>query len=311
MGGMGQTAFRRAIRRLRAGDWLTADMIAGRARVLLIINLILAAGAVAITHRPAVGERPVSVDFVSFYAAGSLARAGVPALAYDRDAHEQAEVAATEPGRPYQFFFYPPPYLLLCAALAVLPYFVSFVVFEALTLGLFLWVMRHVAGPAGRGVWLLPVLAFSPLHWTIGLGQNALLTASLLGGATLLVDRRPILAGLLFGALCYKPHLGLLMPVALGFGGRWRAFAAAGCAVVGLCAASWLLFGTATWQAYLHGFLASGDIYGSGRVSFVGMVSPFGAARLIGLTNHTARWPGYGDAVGAPRCGQLHCWPGQ
>jgi len=42
-----------------------------------------------------------------------------------------------------------------------------------------------------------------------------------------LLERRPVAAGLLFGLLCYKPHFGLLVPVALASGGYWRSFAAA------------------------------------------------------------------------------------
>jgi hypothetical protein len=74
------------------------------------------------------------------------------------------------------------------------------------------------------------------------------LTAALFGAATLLIDGRPVPAGLLFGMLCYKPHLGLLIPVALAAGRRWRAFTAAVAAVLGLCAFSAVLFGVDTWS---------------------------------------------------------------
>jgi hypothetical protein len=279
----------RGLQSVRTAQWLTADRVAGRAVFLIVINLILSVYAIQVTHSRTDGHSG-SVDFVSFYAAGRLALAGQPAAAYDRAAHEQAEAAATEPGRPYQFFFYPPPYLLLCAAVAALPYFAAFAVFEVVTLALFLLVIRAVAGPAARGRWLLPVLGFTPLFWTAGLGQNAFLTAALLGGATMLIDRRPLIAGLLFGLCCYKPHFGLLVPLALLAGGRWRAIAAAGVTVAAICAATVGLFGVATWQAYLPGFLASGSIYGSGRVSFVGLISWFGAARLAGLPPGPALW---------------------
>jgi hypothetical protein len=59
------------------------------------------------------------------------------------------------------------------------------------------------------------------------LRQNSLLTAALFGAATLFVDRRPSVAGVLFGALCYEPPFGLLVPVALAAQKNWRAFAAA------------------------------------------------------------------------------------
>src|SRR5258707_2608398 len=65
---------------------------------------------------------PTSTDFVSFYAAGALADAGTPELAYDQTAHDAAEQRATAAGIEYRFFYYPPVFLLLCAALDRLPY---------------------------------------------------------------------------------------------------------------------------------------------------------------------------------------------
>jgi hypothetical protein len=131
---------------------------------------------------------------------------------------------------------------------------------------------------------LVCLLAFPPVLWTIGLGQNALLTAGLFGAATLLVDRRPALAGLLFGALCYKPHFGLLVPVALAAGGHWRAFAAAFLSAAALCLLSLAVFGWETWHDYLLAAAASPSVYQSGRISFSGFVNPFGAVLLLGGT---------------------------
>ncbi len=226
---------------------------------------------------------PTSTDFVSFYAAGSLANAGTPELAYDRAAHYAAEERAAEPGIVYNFFYYPPVFLLLCAGLAQLPYLPAFVVFEAATLGLYLLAVRLILDRRGWAV-LVPILAFPPVLWTIGLGQNGLLTAGLFAAATLLVDRRPWLAGLLFGALCCKPHFALLVPVALVAGGRWRAFTAAFACAAGLCLLSLAVFGWETWHAFATAIAASRAVYASGRIAFGGFVTPFGAARLLGGT---------------------------
>ncbi|MGH7054222.1 MAG: glycosyltransferase family 87 protein, partial [Stellaceae bacterium] len=192
-----------------------------------------------------------------------------------------AEQQATAAGIPYQFFYYPPIYLLLCAPLARLPYLAAFILFEAATLVLYLVVARRILGERGSAI-LVPILAFPAVFWTLGLGQNAFLTAALFGAATLCIDRRPILAGLLFGALCYKPHLGLLVPVALLAGGRWRAFAAAGAAAGALCLASLLLFGAATWHAFLASALAAHATYASGSIAVVAYVTPWGAALQLG-----------------------------
>ena len=171
--------------------------------------------------------------------------------------------------------------------LALLPYLVAFVLFEAVTLALWLLVMRHITGIPGRA-WAVPMLAFPAVFWTMGIGQNAFLTAALLGAATLLLDRRPVGAGVLLGMLCYKPHLALLAPVALAAGGRWRAFAAAGGTVAVLIGLSVALFGADTWRAYLTALAGSQAVYETGRIELTGFVTPYGAARVLGAGAHAA-----------------------
>ncbi len=225
--------------------------------------------------------RPTTTDFVSFYAAGALANEGTPALAYDHAEHLAAEERVTETGIEYQFFNYPPVFILLCAALARLPYLVAFVIFEGATLGLYLFVACRILGERD-GTALVALCAFPIVFWNIGLGQNAFLTAGLFGAATLLIDRRPVPAGLLFGALCYKPQFGMLVPFALAAAGQWRAFGAAGASVAALVLVSLLLFGAGTWQAFFASVGGSPAMYESGRILFAGMANTFGAARLLG-----------------------------
>jgi alpha-1,2-mannosyltransferase len=267
---------------IRRGAWLDRERIVGYCTILLVFEIIVFLFMILGTHGLIVPmDTPTTTDFVSFHAAGSLVDAGTPALAYDQDAHYAVEQSTTQPGIAYQFFFYPPPYLLLCAALAGLPYLASFVVFEVASLLLYLFVARRILGVAGREA-LVPILAFPALFWTMGLGQNSFLTAALLGGATLLIERRPIVAGLLFGALCYKPHFGLLVPLALAAGGHWRAFAAAAGAVAALVLVSLAAFGWETWHAYLTLAAVSPTTYENGRIDLAGIISPFAAVRIAG-----------------------------
>jgi alpha-1,2-mannosyltransferase len=267
----------------RDARWLTRGRVIAAGQVLLLIELtslvMLALWQHGITSaRPS----PTSSDFVSFYAAGKLALAGTPALAYDQAAHFLTEQRWMPEGAPYQFFFYPPVFMLLCAPLALLPYYVAFYVFEIATLAAFLCTMRRILREPGW-LWAAPVLAFPAIFWTLGLGQNAFLTATLFGEFTLLIDRRPALAGMALGLLCYKPHFGLLAPVVLAAGGHWRAFLAAAATVTALVGLSAALFGIETWHAYLSAFGGSGTVYTSGRIDFAGIVTPFGAARLLGF----------------------------
>jgi hypothetical protein len=252
------------------------------AAALLIFELGVLVFLVLGTHGMIVPlDKPVTTDFASFYAAGTLANEGAPELVYDQAAHHAAEERATEPGIDYQFFYYPPVFLLICAPLARLPYLLAFALFEVGTGLLCLLVVRRILPDCDRTDLIL-ALSFPAVFWTVGLGQNALLSAALFGAATLLIDRRPVLAGLLFGALCYKPHLGVLVPVVLAAGRRWRALAAAAIGAMALCWVSVAILGLSIWQAYADAALGSVRTYEFGRIDFSGMVSVFGAVRLIG-----------------------------
>jgi hypothetical protein len=263
----------------------------GRLLVYPLLLLIAEIGAMAFGIAATHGwigplDHPFTTDFTSFYAAGKLAAAGRPELVYDQAAHQAAEWAATQPGVEYQFFFYPPVFLLLAAPLSLLPYLAAFAVFEVGTLLLFLAALRPIVGEAGAGPgwrWLVPALAFPAVFWTFGLGQNAFLSAALFAAGTRLLDRRPGAAGLALGALIYKPHLGLLIPFALLAGRNMRAVAGAALAAGGLVLLSWLAFGTPAWAAFLAAFTGAHGTYENGRIELAGMVTVFASVRLFGL----------------------------
>ena len=106
----------------------------------------------------------------------------------------------------------------IVASIALLLAFsAAFAALAVWTLGLFgvlAAVTLSAVAPHERG-YALTALALSPacLINAIG-GQNGFLSAALLLGGTLLIDRRPILAGVLFGLLTFKPHLGLVLAFA-------------------------------------------------------------------------------------------------
>ena len=68
----------------------------------------------------------------------------------------------------------------------------------------------------------------------------------------MVLDRRPILAGLLFGMLSIKPQLGILLPLMLALTGRWRTVLAAATTVLLLVTAASFVFGVDVWTAYIN-----------------------------------------------------------
>ncbi|MGA8498332.1 MAG: glycosyltransferase family 87 protein [Xanthobacteraceae bacterium] len=101
--------------------------------------------------------------------------------------------------------------------------------------------------------WLLLALAFPAVLINVGHGHNGFLTAALLGGGLVSLDRRPLVAGILFGLMAYKPQFGLMIPIALATGGYWRSFIAAAATAVLLTLVTTLIFGVQVWHAFFVG----------------------------------------------------------
>lgn len=223
--------------------------------------------------------RPLGDDFINYWSAAWLAFHGRVAEIYDWDAFHVFETGVA--GAPIDFYHYsyPPILLVLTAPLAALPY----------APGLFAWLASgwcalyaalRVASPT-QGLWL--ALATPAILVNAVGGQNGTWTAALLGGGLTLLERRPILAGALFGCLAYKPQMGLLLPLALAAGGYWPTIAAAAAMVVALFAASVLLFGIGLWAEYLENVGVLRElILEDGTGVWHRMMSVFVAIRRIG-----------------------------
>ena len=194
--------------------------------------------------------KPFHTDFTSVYAAGRLALAGHAAAAYEWNLHYAAENAVVAHDyAAYLGWHYPPPFLMIAALLATLPYAAAFVAWIAVTLPLYLASMRAVVGD--KIGWLIGG-AFPCLLPNIVPGQNGLFTASLIGGTLALLPTRPILAGCCLGLLTYKPQFGILFPLLLMAGGHWRAIAAAAVSAGVLALGTIVVFGVTPWNEFLH-----------------------------------------------------------
>jgi hypothetical protein len=264
---------------LRRADWLDGAR-ARRWATILLACLAVAAVAWLVTAHDLIDAagRPLGTDFLSFYAAARLALVGLPALAWDPAAHAAAETAVFGRELGYWAFFYPPPFLVLVLPLGLVPYGTALLVWIGATTAAALTVLRRLA-PTVPAVALLA----APALWlNAGHGQNGALTLALLVGGLLLADRRPLIAGLLLGCLVVKPHLALVLPVAVLAAGRWRVAAGGALAATALAALSFVAFGAETWRAFLAaGPLARAaledDLVGAHK-----MVSVFAAVRLLG-----------------------------
>jgi alpha-1,2-mannosyltransferase len=88
-------------------------------------------------------------------------------------------------------------------------------------------------------------------------------------------------AGMLIGLLSFKPHLGLLIPIALIAGGHWRAITTAALTILGLAAITTLLFGAHVWGDFIASAPFTRRMLEDGLVWFTKLQSPFSAVRLL------------------------------
>jgi hypothetical protein len=181
---------------------------------------------------------------------------------------------------PYFGWHYPPLFLLIAAPLALLPYGAALATWMAATLPLYLIALKH-ALPVRR--WYVFALAFPAVFVNLGHGQNGFLTAALLGGGLLLLEKRPWLAGVLFGLLAYKPQFGLLIPIVLAAGGYWRTILSGAATVVVASAGAYLAFGEETWRAFFQSLhLTQSYVLEQGPTGWEKIQSAFSAVRMWG-----------------------------
>ncbi len=269
----------RLIAFVRDADWLDGKRARAYSLILLIVSAIgFAAWIVMAPHGIDRSGKPLGPDFMSFYAASKLALAGHAAGAWSPIAHQSAEDGIFGRSLGYWAFFYPPAYLLLCWPLALLPYGAALLAWLGATTAAAVALLRRWA----KGVPWIVLLAFPALWLNLGNGQNAALFTAVMAGGCLLLPRRPILAGLVFGLLVMKPQLAIALPVLLAVCGRWKTFIATGFSAAALCALAWLAVGSEGYLAFLHnGALATATL-DQGLVSPDKMQSAFAALRLLG-----------------------------
>jgi len=229
------------------------------------------------------GGRILARDFAVFRFAGILVWQGDFATLFDpmrfiaaHEAFEQAPVG-------FSPFPYPPSALWAVAPLKFLPGAIGLIAWLGLTFALFAWpICRRMAKP-----WLVAAALLLAPGSIVNLayGQNGFLTGALLAGGLLLLDKRPVVAGLLIGLLTFKPQFGLLLPFVLLAGGYYRTFITAAAVTVILAVASLVAFGIAPWQAYLDVVVPNQRIFlesGNG-LALLTTPSVFMGARLLGL----------------------------
>jgi hypothetical protein len=236
---------------LREARWITRErlMLCGWAfAVLSGFLLVWGVGFYTANGLTAANGEPLGPDFINYYAGAKVAALGEAPLAYDNERFLAFEQTVVGPSSQ-RIYSYPPTMMLLSLPLALLSYVPALILWTLLGVGLAFAVLRPLVGWREAAV---AVIGTPAAFLNLVDANTGFFTASLIGGGLMLLNRRPVVAGICFGFLAYKPHLGLLLPVALIADGRWRTVAAAAATVSLLLLASVALFGTGSWAAFIE-----------------------------------------------------------
>ena len=281
---------------LRDGTWITPARLRTYPLIVLLASLAGVAGLWLTADGPMdrMG-RPLGTDFSQVWAAGVEVLAHHPAMPFDPAAHAAEQRLLFGDATPFYGWHYPPYFLALATGLALLPYLAALAVWQGATLPLYLAAVvatvRRLPPPRrpSTGATVMAACAFPAVFVNVTHGHNGFLTAALLAGGVLLLPRRPLLAGVAFALLAYKPQFAIVLPVALVAGGHWRTIAAGLATGALLTFATVAAFGLDSWRAFRDSLaFTRAVVLEQGGTGWEKIQSTFAAARMLGAGIDTA-----------------------
>jgi hypothetical protein len=227
----------------------------------------------------------IGSDFINVWAAPQLAFSGRLATLFDYGAYREAISALFGRQLPPHNWSYPLFSLFVYWPFAQFNYFSALGIWTISLFAAYAAVCLSQIDKEHR-LPALAALALAPATLiNIAAGQNGFLSAALLIGGFLVLDRRPVLAGVLFGLLTFKPQLGILIPFVLLSLRAFRTIAAACITFAILFLLSVWCFGFEPWTKYL-------EVIGAFQIDLIRkfqglyvlmMASPCAALRALGL----------------------------
>lgn len=230
--------------------------------------------------------KPLGTDFLAYYTGSQLALDGKAETAYDypKFRETQTDIMGTVP--PSLYWLYPPTYFLFILPLALFPYITAWIGWLFLTGVGYCAIIKKIFPDT---LTLIITLAFPGTLQNILQGQNGFLSAFLIGGGLLLLPSRPLAAGILLGMMTYKPHLSLLLPVALIANRQWLALSGFLVGSLGLISASVVTFGPDIWVVYMKHLLYAAHVLQSGVAPLYKAPTTYAFAVLLGADLMVAR----------------------
>jgi len=233
-------------------------------------------------------ESTMGIDFSAFYSAGKLALEGNSSLVYDIAEHHNVLEGVL--GREIPFvlgWFYPPIFLLLVTPLVLLPFKFAMVFWLVSTFIIYMITIKKIS-ISQKGIYA--AMCFPGVLMNLNWGQNGFLTVGLFGLGIYNLEKRPVVAGVMFAFLCFKPHFAIVAFIVLLLSKQWKVFFSAVFFFFVLVILSSGLFGLDTWVVYIKAQLNAPSIILDSIWESTAAIQPsvYSSLKVIGMPGNLA-----------------------
>jgi hypothetical protein len=239
---------------------------------------------------------PNCIDFGWMWLSGKFAIAGDAARIFDYPAWSEAQAAFYGPAGGknailsqctyFNRFYYPPTYLFFTYSLGFLSYVGAIITWVITSFSLY-QVAVYAIVPRVTSLILATTPVFVVLS-NVYTGHNGFFSAAFFGLSLVFMERRPWVAGIFLGLLTYKPHLGLLFPVALLASRNWRAIGSATLTAAVLVIGAAVAFGYEGWTSFFAALTDRTPSLAAASGFELEVQSIFGFAHWLGASTWTS-----------------------
>lgn len=253
--------------------------------LLFILYLgIIISGTISDIRAVDKSPSPFGIDFAVYYTSGRMVISGEGQNIYNEAIHHAALENLLNRTIPFSVpWVYPPTFLLVIVPLSYLPYYPALALWTLLTFSLALIGIYSLVPREKLFANLLPGFpgVFLNLRW----GQNGFLNTALLSFGFSFMNRNPVLSGLMFGLLTYKPQIAFFPLLFLFLAKEWKTLFWSAIFTVSNAVLSLIVFGQNLWLAFLQNFFSSSSLLLSSIWETTAAIQPtlFSALRIWGV----------------------------
>ena len=212
-----------------------------------------------------------------FWSSAVLAAQGHQLELYDPVVFQASMTALFSHDVPDYVWVHPPQMLFFILPFGQSSYLSALAAWSLLTLGAYMFATRKVS-----------LLCAPSTFFNLNIGQTGFLLGALYCGALRILDRKPVVAGVCIGFIAVKPHLGILIPIALLAARAWSTILSAALTIGALVLMSGLTFGWDAWRLWLFQAMPQQADFLDQFVSSEITLSAFSGARALGFSTRIA-----------------------